>query len=587
MCNNIFYMENKQDSSSSSPSPSHKSLSRSSSSSSWSLDNKRKKEDNTQPTEHLHQKRRRSQSEEKKLNIPGFDGPLITENLFKRLQPDDTPESVIKNAYNDYKTKYENKKFSSFYVEHHSDEWFKERYDPDVYYSMLDLHKNQSIKLSKLFEENMKEYENVNLLYDRNIVFKNVAFYEYTYDSVNPIETENKEGEVNANSPVEDISKLPYFGFEPDKATLFIHQLPRYISKNSINDIAMKVGGFVSISLSEPIKNQNYNRYCWLTFDTEDNCSKAYELLHNFQVCNDYKCNPVKSKSTTFKNIRVTPFLYKERIDEDYEMTTKIIEILNNQCEITPLVFDQNLSKETLLDMNILYLRKVHGFCYYCFEIFEDERNLSTKCDNAHLRYGYIGNRGEEVENKEKIDKYDQELTSKAKEFISKGGIPHLIKKINYEQDEEVKKQREEFFRENIKRINDEKFKCRICTKMFKAENFIHNHILNKHSSMVKEEADKQVREKKKKENYMNDTKKNYEKIKIMDDMNEYLNYLSAMKKHQYENNNNNAGKKNYHRDREYRDRYQGKRHSYRDYDDTEKRNNNYTGRKLISYEDL
>ena len=66
--------------------------------------------------------------------------------------------------------------------------------------------------------------------------------------------------------------------------------------------------------------------------------------------------------------------------------------------EVTQLhtIFDNenNRNKELQLDIQLLYLRRVHGFCYYCLKEYEDERNLATKCDNAHLRnYKKIGKR--------------------------------------------------------------------------------------------------------------------------------------------------------------------------------------------------
>jgi hypothetical protein len=38
------------------------------------------------------------------------------------------------------------------------------------------------------------------------------------------------------------------------------------------------------------------------------------------------------------------------------------------------------------LDIQILYLRRVHGFCYYCLREYENERMLSYGCANTHLR---------------------------------------------------------------------------------------------------------------------------------------------------------------------------------------------------------
>ena len=38
------------------------------------------------------------------------------------------------------------------------------------------------------------------------------------------------------------------------------------------------------------------------------------------------------------------------------------------------------------LDILLLYLRRVHAFCLYCGEEYEDERMLSTRCGPQHIR---------------------------------------------------------------------------------------------------------------------------------------------------------------------------------------------------------
>ena len=54
--------------------------------------------------------------------------------------------------------------------------------------------------------------------------------------------------------------------------------------------------------------------------------------------------------------------------------------------------------KELQLDIQLLYLRRVHGLCYYCMEEYEDERMLATRCGNIHVRsYKKLGPRKNEV----------------------------------------------------------------------------------------------------------------------------------------------------------------------------------------------
>ena len=49
------------------------------------------------------------------IAIPGFDGPLITFNLFKQIQNDNSlSEEDLKSIFDDYKEKYEKKKIRFF-----------------------------------------------------------------------------------------------------------------------------------------------------------------------------------------------------------------------------------------------------------------------------------------------------------------------------------------------------------------------------------------------------------------------------------------------------------------------------------------
>ena len=639
--------QNDSSSSSSSPSiPSKKPSRSSSSSSSWSLDNnnskkKKKNNDNSSSSgeeDNLNKKRNRSKSSsndpeksnlnssskvkantvdisqyKSKITVPGFDGPLITESLFKDLQLNNIPNDVISEAYKDYKTKYENKKFQSFYSEHKNDEWFKEKYHPDIYYQIREEQNIQCHKLTSFFNDDINKFASINLTYDKSLSFKSVTFSYFDFEKEtkiqNEIEPAKEESEKNQadsknDNTKDDISNAPYFGFEPDKMTLFIHQLPRHISKLQVIEISKKVPGFVYLSLSEPIKNQDYNRYCWITFDSEENCNFAYNLLHDYKIANEYKLNPIKSVSITTKNVRITPKLFINRLEEDLQYTKEIIEILDKDKNIkNSPKFEIYEDKNVRLDLQILYLRKIHGCCYYCFDFYEDERNLSTKCDNTHLRSGYIGEREttkfENEEEKQNIIQYDQKLTQKAKDFIAKGAIIHPVQRINYEENEELQKLRSEYCKKNTITVSSERFRCNLCEKMFRGPNFVYNHIINKHMKFVKDMVDKNYSDEIKKQNYLNDSKKNYERIKVLNDMEEYLNYLNAMKKYQgYENSN----KRNYHGNREGREnnsiiresgRFNPRRHgcsTYRDYDDDKKNYNHMNmnqGRKLISYDDL
>jgi hypothetical protein len=53
---------------------------------------------------------------------------------------------------------------------------------------------------------------------------------------------------------------------------------------------------------------------------------------------------------------------------------------------VTEEVMAKPFSDMLKLDLLLLYLRRVHAYCLYCGEEYEDERMLSTRCGPQHIR---------------------------------------------------------------------------------------------------------------------------------------------------------------------------------------------------------
>lgn len=125
-------------------------------------------------------------------------------------------------------------------------------------------------------------------------------------------------------------------GLDPDKNTMFLHQIPKYISTKSIFSIVSDFQGFLSMYLSEPIRSQNNIRYCWVNFEDEKSLQNAIENIsrnkplfldafnNKQQEC--FKLNPTKSDPLNTKKIKVTPLIDANRLPEDIIITKKLIE---------------------------------------------------------------------------------------------------------------------------------------------------------------------------------------------------------------------------------------------------------------------
>ena len=138
--------------------------------------------------------------------------------------------------------------------------------------------------------------------------------------------------------------------------------------------------------MSEPLKSLNFIRYGWISYDSEENCKEALLALENLQIPGtNFILNPVRS-STQRKPIRVTPPLAEDCIERDLELCRKLVEDVFDKEKNIDFTFDKleetssTLKKQQQLDLFLLYLRRVHSYCFYCGEEYDDERMLASKC---------------------------------------------------------------------------------------------------------------------------------------------------------------------------------------------------------------
>lgn len=122
-------------------------------------------------------------------------------------------------------------------------------------------------------------------------------------------------------------------------------------------------------------------------------------------------------------------------------------------------------NKALQLDLNIIYLRRVHGFCFYCIEEYDDERMLATRCDNIHLRANKtLGNRTvESIQNFKNEADWDKNFSRKLKERLDKG--PQETK-TSLEVTEDLNKKRNEYCKEVTSVLSNERYVCNLCSKV-------------------------------------------------------------------------------------------------------------------------
>ncbi|KIK65755.1 hypothetical protein GYMLUDRAFT_39277 [Collybiopsis luxurians FD-317 M1] len=165
---------------------------------------------------------------------------------------------------------------------------------------------------------------------------------------------------------------------------------------------------------------------------------------------------------------------------------------------------------EVSLDLYLAYLRAAYHACYYCSVVTDHLEELQRKCIK-HVRKplpkvsaisdeAKVTNGGEGVEDEEKPapekespkkdlkgkndrgdDRWLDWLDQKIALLINRNGVdPRDYGGKSY--DEELSK----LVEPHIKQEDEGKFRCRNCSKLFKATSFVEKHIANKHPELVK-----------------------------------------------------------------------------------------------------
>jgi hypothetical protein len=85
-------------------------------------------------------------------------------------------------------------------------------------------------------------------------------------------------------SESDEVAGAPLYGFDANSMTLYLKSVPINISRGDLLEIVRQTPGFISFSMSEPLKNQDFERLAWVTYNSEDTCRRAKEILESSKV---------------------------------------------------------------------------------------------------------------------------------------------------------------------------------------------------------------------------------------------------------------------------------------------------------------
>lgn len=169
--------------------------------------------------------------------------------------------------------------------------------------------------------------------------------------------------------------------------------MTRHEIRSQIDALPELRGHLEEISFSDPLKMHNFERFAWLTFDSDETALTALQELDGISVrvpdsfsaqqLKDYPIAPVKSSQPN-KNPKITPPLPEGYVKEFYGLCRRLLHEVFDVEQLIEFPF-QRLETEIKtdkqrLDFVLLYLRRVHGYCFLSGVKCKDERQLAGKC---------------------------------------------------------------------------------------------------------------------------------------------------------------------------------------------------------------
>ncbi|KAI1312646.1 hypothetical protein EDD11_002883 [Mortierella claussenii] len=418
-------------------------------------------------------------------------------------------DEELQTRYGTYKEEFTAKQYAAFFDAHKAEAWFQEKYHPDL--SKIRAEEARSLRRARYgkFIDDLAAGKYDNTTCDEGEAKKaSAACAEVKMEKAAAADAESADV-VDKGGDV----KVGGDGGEEEDAWLYLRAVLPTVTRASILERCEKIDGFVMLSLSEPHPLKELQRIGWIKFKPGTDIQEALNSLsepatEDFQVVTAAH-RPTRARYT--HEIANT----EARIHADYELAVEVAKVCDKnladieEADLEAPVFDgvsllharlkdmilessdvhmeegeDDSAQATIrrandrhsLDLFIEYLRQVHLFCYYCGGDSDNAEEFTRKC-SKHYR-----NPDSKVPSNSKgaiwVKNLEQKINLKIKsptdDEISKLGGKSLEKSVL------------KFLQSKTQQDEPTKWRCKICTKPFRGEEFVHKHIRTKHPEEVK-----------------------------------------------------------------------------------------------------
>lgn len=390
-----------------------------------------------------------------------------------------TPIDEAVQKYRTYESSYR-KHHAAIYFDNESKSGaiFKELYDPAVLTRKFDM---QLINSQFAAQEFIAEVHTG-------------MYKELLLTSANP--TPGAGAMVVQKCEVAGHGTKPHFPFDPDVCTLTFDGVPSSLSVWDFHDVMCQLSGFVAVWLA-PAKVATQDRVGHVRFKSSDSLALALAKLQGMMIRGSaYVLQPKKVSPRSCHQVDVVPHIMSEpeQIKKDLEHASALLCMWNEATGIPMEPIDSALASiqgdTAKLDLLILYLRRVHHICYYSGLACSNERDLAEQRGVTRLRApAHLKPSGVRPEDNLEA-KWASEHDARIQQLL-KEGCP--LKRPDYRCSIDQEPLRSRWIKqcqEDTIEVEQAKFRCKRCSKLFRAPEFVHKHLLRAHTELQQELKD-------------------------------------------------------------------------------------------------
>jgi hypothetical protein len=223
---------------------------------------------------------------------------------------------------------------------------------------------------------------------------------------------------------------------------------------------------FVSLELALPVSEKSNYRLGWATFTDGTELGPIVATIEEKIMHGDKVYSSAQKSFSLQIKIADPSFSHPDRIVKDWSLAKNMMEALDKRNGIETSLNLEGNSEKSQLDLIITYLRQVHFVCYYSGVTAQGPNELATIAGDIFVRSA----QGDAPLSGEALETHDLLIAD-------------LTERISHAYQQETE---DSLLERHVQKIDEGRFKCGHCEKLFKAPDFVLKHIRLRHEDVSK-----------------------------------------------------------------------------------------------------